>query len=94
MPVKKKGIQWDGTIGPASLIGLLGSLSVLVSIGVMWGTMATKQESIQSTILGLERTARARDDHVSAQGERLGKVETSVSYISSAISRIESAVAK
>jgi hypothetical protein len=94
MPAKKKGIQWDGTIGPASLIGVIGSLSVLVSIGVMWGTMATKQESIQSTILGLERTARARDDHVSAQGERLGKVETSVTFISSAIQRIESAVAK
>jgi hypothetical protein len=94
MPAKKKGIQWDGTIGPASIVGVIGSLSVLVSVGVMWGTMATKQESIQSTVLGLERTARNRDEHVSAQGERLGKVETSVSYISSAISRIESAVAK
>ena len=94
MPRKRKGIQWDGTFGPAALIGLLGSLSVLVSLGVMWGTMTAKQEAFQSTLSSLERTGRARDTHVTAQAERLGKVETSVSYISSAISRIESAISK
>ena len=95
-PASSKGraIQWDGTIGPASVIGLVGTISVIVSMGVMWGSTTTKLESTQASVHTLSQSSAHKDGLIAAQGERLGRVETSVGFIVPAIQRIEAAIAK
>ena len=90
-------MKWDGTIGPASIISMIGALSVLVTLGIVWGTTtakidaaALKAEQVHQTTLELAKGGQVRDHRVSDQAERLGKIETSVQFIIPALQRIES----
>jgi len=97
-------LEWDGHVGPATIVSVLGSLGVLVMMGMAWSSQAAKTDAA-ALIASEARTAAKevadqsarRDIRVSAQAERLGKIETSVSFIVPALQRIESkldAVAK
>ena len=89
-------LEWDGKIGPASIVSLIGALSVLVTLGIVWGTTtsridaaANKADEVKTTTLELAKGSTLRDQRVAAQAERLGKIETSVQFIVPALQRIE-----
>jgi hypothetical protein len=89
-------IAWDRKVGAAAVIGLVGSLSVLVSIGVAWGSMngkidaaAVKADAAKVAAESISRSSEWRDKRINDQSERLGKIETSVQFIVPAIQRIE-----
>lgn len=90
-------LEWEGKIGPATIVGAVGSLGVLVAIGVTWGTTkgdiasAVKEaQEAKATTTEMNRHAIKRDEQVAAQAERLGKIETSITFIVPALARIES----
>lgn len=89
-------LEWDGKIGPAAIIGVVGSLSVLVSIGIAWGSMTGKidaagvhADDAKIAVKHLTETSEQRDRRISIQAERLGKIETAVQFIVPALQRIE-----
>ena len=84
--------QWDPKIGPATVVGTVGSLGVLVAVGVAWGSLTAKVDSVtevKATIEQMNRHAVNRDQKVAEQAERVGKIETSVGFIIPALARIE-----
>ncbi len=90
-------LEWDGKVGPASIVSLVGALAVLVSIGIVWGTATTrldataiKAEEAKAAAVKVAEDSGKRDQRVAAQAERLGKIETSVGFIVPALQRIES----
>lgn len=42
-------LEWDGKVGPAAVIGMFGSLSVLVAIGISWGSTTTRVDLAAAT---------------------------------------------
>ena len=89
-------LEWDGKVGPASIIGVVGSLSVLVTLGVVWGqttakldTVAAKAADAHEATVEIAKDSTKRDQRVAAQSERLGKIETSVQFIVPTLQRIE-----
>ncbi len=83
-------LQWDSKIGPAFIMGLVGSLGTIATIGVMWGKNQTQIENVQAAVVSINREGGRRDAHMQSQESRLSKVETSVNFIVPAIQRIES----
>ena len=83
-------LRWNGEIGPASIVGVVGSLSVLISIGILWGAFTTKIDTTTAVVAEVVKQSATRDDHIAAQSERLGRVETSVGFIVPTLQRIES----
>lgn len=89
-------LKWNGDVGPASIIGVVGSLGVLVSIGIAWGSLNGKVDSAATRAaeskIAVEEVAKGtfkRDERISLQAERLGKIETSITFMAPAIQRIE-----
>lgn len=85
-------LQWEPKIGPAIVITLTGSLSVLITIGVIYGISITKLENALIKAENAEKSVSLIKEHASLQNERLGKIETSIQFIIPAIQRIEAAV--
>lgn len=85
-------LQWEPKIGPAIIITLTGSLSVLITIGVIYGISITKLENALIKAENAEKSVSLIKEHASFQNERLGKIETSIQFIIPAIQRIEAAV--
>ena len=84
--------QWDPKIGPASIIGVVGSLGILVTVGIAWGSLSVRVDSIneiKASVEQMNRHAVNRDQKVAEQAERVGKIETSVGFIVPALARIE-----
>lgn len=89
-------LQWDPKIGTAAVVGVIGSLSVLVMVGVTWGSMTSKIDiaaviaaEAKTAALEVSRSGALRDIRVSEQSERLGKIETSITFIVPSLARIE-----
>lgn len=90
-------IQWEPKIGVAAVISFVGALSMLVSLGVVWGKTATKidnlatkvDESTQS-IDQIQKEAKTRDDKISGLSERTGRIENALTFMVPALTRIES----
>ena len=85
-------LQWDPKIGPATIVGLLGSFGILIAGGIAWGSLTAKVESVsevKATVEQMNRHAVNRDQKVAEQAERIGKIETSVGFIVPALTRIE-----
>ena len=96
---KKMNIQWEPKVGPAAIIGVVGSLSVLVSIGVVWGVSVTKldvaaekADEARKAALSLQEDSIRRDQRIATQSERIGKIETAVTFMVPTLQRIESKI--
>lgn len=92
-------LQWEGKIGPAAVISAVGFLGVLVSIGIAWGSLkgdvvasANMAHEAKTAAKEVADTASKRDQRISQQAERLGKIETSVGFIVPALQRIETKI--
>jgi ABC-type transporter Mla subunit MlaD len=55
-------LEWDAKIGPASIIGLIGSLTILVSLGVVWGTTTAKIDNTGATVQELKQVVSKSND--------------------------------
>lgn len=89
-------MKWNGEIGPAAIIATVGSLGVLVTIGIAWGSMTSKIDQAavhaveaKTAAIDLTKDSGKRDSRISMQAERLGKIETSIQFIVPALQRIE-----
>ena len=85
-------LQWEGKVGPSAVIGAIGSLGVLVTVGIAWGSLSTKVDGaleIRATVEQMNKHAVARDAKVGEQAERIGKIETAVGFIVPTLQRIE-----
>ena len=88
--------QWDPKVGPAAIIGIIMGLGTLVTVGIAWGSlksdvqtsvvMATDAKNAARQIA--ERTS-SRDTKVAEQSERIGRIETAVTFMVPALQRIE-----
>ena len=95
--ISAMNLEWDGKIGPAAIIGGLGSLGVLVTIGIAWGSMngkidsaAVRADEAKTAAQEVSKSSSFRDQRIAMQAERLGKIETSIQFIVPALQRIES----
>lgn len=97
-------IQWEGKVGPAAIIGVLG---MIVQAGVVvWvgATIYTKTvDKIEAQGGKIEEVAKGSDtrfqtvytslaktrDAQQQADQRLGRVETAMSYISAQVQRVE-----
>lgn len=89
-------IQWDPRVGTAAVVALGGSLAVLVSIGIAWGSMngkidaaAVKADAAKVAAENVSHASEWRDKRIGDQAERLGKIETSIQFIVPSLQRIE-----
>jgi len=93
------GLEWDGKVGPAFLMACLGTVSILFSIGVIWGQTTSRLEKVDTNALEAKHAVveatkdnRQRDTLIATQSERLGKIETAVQFIVPVIQRIEAKI--
>ena len=85
-------LEWEPKVGPAAIVGLAGSLGILVTLGIAWGSLSTKVDNVyevKTTVEQMNRHAVNRDAKVAEQAERIGKIETSVGFIMPTLQRIE-----
>ena len=87
-------LKWNGEIGPAAIIGLGGTLSVLVSLGIIYGKMDSKLDTAATTATEAKSAAIINQHDTAAQAERLGRVETAVTFLVPTIQRIEARLEK
>lgn len=92
-------IEWDPKVGPATVAALGGTLVVIVSIGVMWGTVTTKLDTViegwkksDREIAVTKDTVQKQDDKIASQAERIKGVESTLTVLVPTIQRIEAAI--
>lgn len=83
-------LEWDRKVGAAAIIGLIGSLAVLVTVGVSWGQMNSKIDMAAFRAEEAKKEVAESAKTVNEQSQRLGKIETAIQFIVPAIERIES----
>ena len=93
---KEPDMRWDAKIGPASIIGVVQLIAMIAGLGALYGTLSGKLDAAatnaieaKTAVSNTAKEAQHRDEKVAAQNERIGKIETSVSFIVPAIQRIE-----
>jgi len=92
-------IEWDNKIGPATIVGLISIVSTIFGVGVLYASLkddvkAASNNAAEAKVAVIEtqKESSSRDIKISTQGERLSKIETSVSFIVPALQRIETAI--
>lgn len=94
-------LEWEGKVGPAAVVSAFGFTGVLISLGVMWGSMqgdvksaqTLAQEAKLSAITIKEANAR-RDERIATLSERLTRIETTLGYVAQTLERIETTIKK
>ncbi len=87
---EKSGLQWDGKVGPATLIGVIQLLIIVIG-GIV--TVAQIQNGVQNTkesVTELKNVVTTLQSAQSANSERTIKLEAAVTYIQDAVKRLES----
>lgn len=89
-------LKWNGSYGPAAVIGLGGVVATIVSVGIAWGALngkvdaaALRAAEAKTAAEELVKAALWRDKRIAEQAERTSKIETAVQFIVPAIQRIE-----
>ena len=89
-------IEWEGKLGPAFLTGISQIIVMLVGGAIVWTQLQDKVEitsknveSVRTAVGNLKTSLAASQTDRAAQSERLGRVETAISYISGQIQRVE-----
>ena len=80
----------------AAVIALGGSLTVLVSIGIAWGSMngkidaaAIKADAAKTAAEEVSKTSARRDQRVNDQASDISGIKASLTFIVPALQRIE-----
>lgn len=88
MVLKTMNLQWDPKVGPAAIIGMIGSLTALIAIGIAWGTTTTRLDMVITTAndaklaaTEIKHESDKRDSRIASQAERLAKIESAVTFI-------------
>ena len=98
---KKRGIglEWDGKVGPATIVGIGGSLSILVSLGWMWAnqgadTKAAAKDAFdaKTAVVAANKAAEKRDVIINDHSVTLAKIVTQLGYVTPALERIENKI--
>ena len=84
--------EWDGKVGPASIICLAQMVGIFIGGAVVWTQLSDKVsntseklDSVRTTVSALRTDLKSSQDERAQQSERLGRVETAVTFISSYI---------
>ncbi len=90
------GLEWDGKIGPATIVGIGGSLSILVSIGWMWANQAADTKAAakeasdaKAAVIAADKAAQKRDVIINDHSVTLAKISTQLGFVAPALDRIE-----
>lgn len=88
-------LEWDPKIGPSAIIGIAGSLAVMVTIGIVWGSTVTRLDNVTQRVTNVEMVAKDQKNEASestsriaSQAERLAKIEAAVTFIVPALQEI------
>lgn len=82
-------LQWNGQVGPATIVSLVGSLGVLVALGIAWGTITTKQENSGTKLDGIQSKVDQHDKTISSITAHVVKAETQLNMVLPTLQRIE-----
>ena len=89
-------LEWDGKVGPASIVSLLGALAVLITVGMMWQaqvskTDAAKEAAAEAKAAVVEQATKSnqRDAVINNHSVALTRIETQMGFINPALQRIE-----
>lgn len=92
-------LEWDGKIGPATIISGLGALSILVTVGIMWGQQTSKTDAARSeaseakTLIAEQiKHGAVRDRVINEHSVTLGEIKTTLGFIGPALQRIETKI--
>jgi outer membrane murein-binding lipoprotein Lpp len=85
-------IEFDPKIGPASILGAAQLIAIVVGGAVVWTQLSDKVTStsekldtVKTVVSSLRSDLKASQQDRAQQSERLGRVETAVTFISSYI---------
>lgn len=89
-------LKWDNKVGAAAIIGLSGSLSILVAIGIAWGSMngkidaaALEAKEAKSAAESVSKASDWRDKKVNDQAIDISSIKTTLTFLVPALVRIE-----
>lgn len=89
--------QWNGQIGPAAILGVGQLIALCVGGAIVWTQLVDKVDGadrkiewVQKSVGTISTTLATTQTNTSAQSERLGRVETSLQFITAQMSRFES----
>lgn len=85
-------VQWEGKIGPATVIGLAQLLLILIGGLVTVSQMQNGIENSKLAVSELKNVVSSIQASQAINAERVGKLETSIGFIASSVQRLESKV--
>lgn len=103
-PVSSNGngrrVEWDNKFGPASVVGVVQIIALIAGLGAIYGAISAKLdaaatnaiEAKTATVVTADKFAKdaiKRDEKISSQSERIGKIETSIQFVVPTLQRIE-----
>jgi hypothetical protein len=85
-------LEWDPKIGPATITAFGGTLAVLVTLGIVWGTTTTKLDTVIQDNKETKAVVAAQDRRVANQATKISAMESTLTFIIPTIQRIEAAI--
>lgn len=96
MAPKKQTPEPRKWFDPAFIASVIGSLSLLLTLGIAWGTMtaridnaAEKQVEAKAAIAEVNKASAKRDVIINDHSVTLAKIATQLGYVGPALERIE-----
>jgi len=85
-------LEFDTKIGPASILGIVQLIALLLGGAVVWTQLndkvaatGEKLDGVKTAVVSLRGDLKASQSDRAAQSERLGRVETALNFISTYI---------
>ena len=70
-------MEWDPKIGPATVVGVIGSLGILVSLGIVWGSSKSQLDALVDSLAVVKTTQGKFWEVTSSMEKKIDTVVTS-----------------
>jgi hypothetical protein len=70
-------VQWEPKIGPAAIVGVLSIVATLLSVGVLWGNVTSRQDTTLDAIKAVITTQEKFWNIVGTMDKNVGDIKTS-----------------
>ena len=70
-------VEWEPKVGPATVVGLISIVATILSVGVLWGTMTTRQDSLLDGVKSVVSTQEKFWNIVGSMDRNISEIKTS-----------------
>jgi uncharacterized protein HemX len=82
-------MQWDSKVGPATIVGAIQLLIVLIGGIFVFAQVQNNTENSKLAVAELKNVVNSIQMAQSINAERVGKLETSIGFIANSVQRLE-----